>query len=140
MKKAVIFYQSKTGTTQNYAQEISSYLQTKQINTQCVPVNVYHENLLQDADYLLLGCWTKGLMVVLQKPDEIWSDFAKKLSVPVQTKVALFATYKIGTGSMFKNMGKHLKQYNPLKSPILKSRNGTLSEKDKEILDEFTSN
>ncbi len=137
MKKAVVFYQSKTGTTKNYAQEISAYLETRQLETLCLPVNEYQEYLIQDTDYLFLGCWTKGLMVILQKPDEIWNAFADSLPVPINTKVALFATYKIGTGSIFRNMGKHLKQYTPLKSPNLKSRNGKLSEADKVRINEF---
>ncbi len=140
MKKAIIFYQSKTGTTKNYAQEICLYLQTKQINTQCVSINEYHNNLLQDADYLLLGCWTKGLMIIFQKPDKIWSVFASGLSLPINTKIALFTTYKIRTGSMFKNMGKFLMQFNTTMTPNLKSRNGKLSEKDKLCIDEFISN
>ncbi|MBN2350698.1 MAG: flavodoxin family protein [Bacteroidales bacterium] len=140
MKKAIIFYQSKTGTTKKYAQEISAYLQAKQINTSSVPVGEYKENLLQDIDYILMGCWTKGLMVIFQKPDEIWSDFAKKIPVPEHTKLALFATYKIRTGSMFKNMAKHFNPAPNLSLPNLKSRNGKLSDKDKIILDEFVEN
>ncbi len=140
MKKAVIFYQSKTGTTENYAQEIGAYLQTKQIDTACVPVEAYREDLVQNADYLLTGCWTKGLMVILQKPDEIWSDFAQKLTLPEGAKVALFATYKIRTGSMFKNMAKHVNYAGNLSFPNLKSRKGKLSAKDKFVLDEFLNN
>ena len=140
MKKAIIFYQSKTGTTKNYAQEIGTYLQTKQIDTLCVPVEEYQENLLQNTDYLLMGCWTKGLMVLFQKPDEIWCDFAEKIAVPAHTKVALFATFKIRTGSMFKNMAKHFGHSGNLSHPNLKSRNGRLSEEDKVILDGFIEN
>lgn len=140
MKKAIIFYQSKTGTTKNYAQKIEEYLQSKQIETLCLPVKEYRESLLQNTDFLLLGCWTKGLMVVFQKPDEIWCDFAKKIVVPKSTKVALFATYKILTGSMFKKMAKCINHYNSLSFQSFKSRDGKLSEKDKIVLDEFIIN
>jgi hypothetical protein len=102
-----------------------------------MPIAEYREELMQHADYILAGCWTKGLFVVFQKPDEIWSDFAHKLPVPEGAKVALFATYKIRTGSMFKNMAKHVIHSNNLSFPNLKSRNGKLSEKDKIVLDEF---
>ena len=140
MKRAIIFYQSKTGTTKNYAQEIGSYLQTKQIDTSCVPVGEYHEGMLDNADYILTGCWTKGLMVIFQKPDEIWCDFAKKISVPAQVKVALFATFKIRTGSMFKNMAKHVNHTGNVSFPNLKSRDGKLSEEDKIMLEKFIEN
>lgn len=137
MKKAIIFYNSKTGTTKNYAQKIDEYLQTKQIETLCFPVKEYRDSLLENTDFLLLGCWTKGLMVIFQKPDKIWSDFAQKISVPKNTKVALFATFKIRTGSMFKNMAKDLNHAGNLSFPKIKSRDGKLSEKDKTVLDEF---
>jgi len=140
MKRAIIIYQSKTGTTKNYAQEIRAYMQEKQIETYCFPVENYREGILQDADYLLMGCWTKGLMVILQKPDEIWCDFVKKISVPAQTKVAFFATYKIRTGSMFKNMVKHFNQAKNSSFPNLKSRNGNISEIDRLVLNEFINN
>ena len=140
MKRAVIFYQSKTGTTKNYAQEIGAYLQTKKIDILCIPVAEYQENLLQDTDYILMGCWTKGLMVIFQKPDEIWSDFAKKITVPDRAKVALFATFKIRTGSMFKNMAKQFSSASNLSFPNLKSRNGKLSDEDKVILEKFIVN
>jgi len=139
MKKAIIFYQSKTGTTKNYAQEINAYLLSKQIETLWLNVEEYNDKFIENMDYLILGCWTKGLMVILQKPDEVWSDFVNKLSIPKNTKVALFATYKIRTGSMFKNMKKQFKEFNNIFIPNLKSRNGKLSEKDKIILNELVN-
>jgi flavodoxin len=137
MKRAIIIYQSKTGTTKKYAQEISAYIQGKQIKTFCLPVENYQEGMLQGADYLLLGCWTKGLMVIFQKPDKIWSDFAKNITISKNTKVALFATYKIRIGSMFKNMIKCVNHAENLSFMNIKSRNGELSVKDKTILREF---
>jgi flavodoxin len=140
MKRAIIIYQSKTGTTKNYAQEISAYIQEKQIETYCFPVENYREGMLQGADYLLLGCWTKGLMVIFQQPDKIWTDFAKSITVSNNTKVALFATYKILTGSMFKNMAKCINHHNSLPFQSFKSRNGKLSVTDKSLLSEFIGN
>ena len=137
MKRAIIFYQSKTGTTKHYAQEIGTYLQTKKIETLWFPVEEYHENLIENIDFLILGCWTKGLMVLLQKPDEIWNNFARKLPVSTNRKVALFATYKIRTGSMFKNMQKQMGQLSNFILPKLKSRNGKLSDEDKLVLNDF---
>ncbi len=140
MKRAIIIYQSKTGTTKKYAQEISAYMQEKQIATFCLPVDKFREGMLQGADYLLLGCWTKGLMVVFQKPDNDWRHFAQKTAVPQSAKVALFATYKIRTGSMFKNMAKCVNHNGSVPVPNLKSKDGKLSGKDKVTLDEFILN
>jgi len=139
MKKAAIIVNSKTGTTKKYAEEISKYLQSKGLDTQVTSIQAYSEDMLNSVDYVLFGCWTNGLMVILQHPDKIWVDFAAKLPSMPDVKVALFTTYKILTGSMFRNMYKHLKGKFETPSLELKSRNGSLSEKDKQALENFIS-
>jgi flavodoxin len=136
MKKAVIFYQSKTGTTKKYAKQIGNYLQGRQIEATCLPVNEFQGAIPENIDYIFMGCWTKGLMVLLQHPDEIWKKFAAKITIPSQSKLVLFATYKISTGSMFRKMKNQLRQKDRF-IPNLKSRNGQLSEKDKAVLKEL---
>jgi flavodoxin len=137
MKKAVIFYNSKHGTTKKYAEEIGVYLMQKGINTNIVSINEYSNALLSDADYLFLGCWTSGLFFFLQQPEKIWKEFAAKLPKPLYVKVALFTTYKVLVGSMFIGMRKELKTEMGTASTELKSRNGLLSQADKLILDNF---
>jgi flavodoxin len=139
MKTAAILYHSKTGTTKRYAEEISKYLQSKGLDTQVTSIQAYSEDMLNNVDYVLFGCWTNGLMVILQHPEKIWVDFAAKLPSMPDVKVALFTTYKILTGSMFRNMYKELKGNFAPPSLELKSRNGSLSEKDKQALENFIS-
>ncbi len=138
MKKAAIIYNSRTGITKKYAEQIGDYLRKKEIETKVLPTEEYSEKIIHEADYLFLGCWTNGLFFFLQHPDKTWKDFAASLPNPLKPKTALFTTYKLLTGSMFKNMSKHLNGslHNPL--PELKSRNGELSEENKKILDSFT--
>ena len=138
MKKAAIIYNSRTGITKKYAEEIGDYLSNKGLETNVLPIQQYDDAILDDIDYLLLGCWTNGLMFFLKHPDKEWKTFAAKLPNPLKPKTALFTTYKLLTGSMFRNMSKHLNDslHNPL--PELKSRNGELSEGNKKILDSFT--
>jgi len=135
MKTAVVIYHSKTGTTKKYAEEISKYLQTKGLDTQVTSIQAYSEDMLNNVDYVLFGCWTNGLMVIRQHPEKIWVDFAAKLPSMPGVKIALFTTYKILTGSMFRNMYKQLKDKFAAPSLELKSRNGFLSATDKEKLD-----
>ena len=137
MSKAVIIYHSKTGTTKKYADEIGKYLETKAIEVKISSVQAYNEEILENADYVLFGCWTSGLMIILQHPEDIWINFAAKLPSVPDAKLALFTTYKILTGSMFKNMHKHLQGKFANPSVALKSRNGMLSEKDKNTLKTF---
>ena len=135
MKTAVIIYHSKTGTTKIYAEEIASYLKSKGISIRTSSTQAFQENLLNDSDFVFLGCWTNGLMFILQHPDREWKDFAAKLPCMPSTKLIFFTTYKILTGSMFRNM------YHPVKEQFsepmleLKSRNGFLSATDKIKLD-----
>ena len=137
MKKAVIIYQSKTGTTMKYAEEMSAYLKTKGIDAQEYSIMQYREGVLDNADYVLLGCWTSGLMVILQHPEKKWGEFAKELPSMPEAKLALFTTYKILTGSMFRNMYKKLKGRFAHPALELKSWDGFLSEKNKQDLDQF---
>ena len=139
MKKAAIIYNSQTLTTKQYAEEIGAYLKQKGIMADILSIRDYNDEVLVDVDYLFLGCWTNGLMIFLQHPEKIWNDFAKRLPNDIKSKTALFTTYKMLTGTMFKNMRKHLKGRIDTCVTELKSRNGTLSESDKIVLDDFVS-
>ena len=139
MKTAVIVYNSKTGTTKKYAEEIASYLKSKGISIRISSIQAFQGNLLSDSDFVFLGSWTNGLMFILQHPDREWKDFAAKLPSMPDVKVVLFTTYKILTGSMFRNMVKHLKGKYPTPSLELKSRHGSISEEDKQAVDNFIS-
>ena len=135
MKTAVIFYHSKTGTTKKYAEEIARYLKSKGISTRISSIQAFQENLLRDCDYVFLGCWTNGLMFILQHPDREWKDFAATLPSMPSTKLIFFTTYKFLTGSMFRNMYHPIKEKFSEPSLVLKSRNGFLSATDKIKLD-----
>ena len=139
MKKAAIIVNSKTGTTRQYAEEINKYLKSKGLDTQVTSIQAYSQDMLNNVDYVLFGSWTNGLMVILQHPEKEWVNFAAKLPSKPDLKVALFTTYKILTGSMFRNMYKQLKGKFATPSLELKSRNGSLSEKDKQALENFIS-
>ena len=137
MKKAVIIYHSRTGTTKKYGEEIGDYLTSKGIEAQVTSTIVFRNEILEGADYIFFGCWTSGLMFILQKPEKAWVEFAERLPNKHEAKIALFTTYKILTGSMFRNMIRHLDgKYLP-PSLELKSRDGLLSAQNKQSLDQF---
>ena len=137
MKKAVIVYHSQTGITKKYAEEIGAYLKQKELEISILPIRDYKDGIIGAADYLLLGCWTSGLMIVLQHPEKVWKEFALRIPTGNKSKTALFTTYKLLTGSMFGKMRKHLKGRIDHCPTELKSRDGMLSEKDKVVLDHF---
>jgi flavodoxin len=137
MKKALIIYNSKTGTTKKFGEEIGNYLNSIKIESNVKSIFEYNEKDVKDADYILLGCWTSGLMLFLQHPQREWIEFAKKLPDLKGKKIGLFTTYKLRTGSMF---GKMKKQLNGIVSKIsveLKSRNGLLNESSEDYLLQF---
>ena len=137
MKKVAIIYNSKTGTTKKYAEEIGAYLKSKDLEVNTLSIQEYSAEMLDQVDYLLLGSWTNGLMFFFQRPDKVWNDFATKLPDSIKSKTALFTTYKILTGSMFNKMRKQLNGRIESCLTEMKSRNGMLSKPDKTILDNF---
>src|SRR5450759_2224537 len=109
MKKAVVVYRSHSGVTRRYGEAIATFLTAKSVGVQVVSVGECDMATLADADYLFLGCWTSGLFVVHQHPDEPWLAFVRDMpalpSAPdARPKVALFTTYKLRTGSQFPKM------------------------------------
>ena len=137
MKQAIIIYHSRTGTTKTYAEAIGEYLNRKGFETLVTSTIGFQEEMLNRADYIFFGCWTSGLMIMLQKPEKSWIEFAEKFPVNLDAKVALFTTYKVLTGSMFRNMYKELKGKFTPPALELKSRGPLLTEKNKRELDHF---
>ncbi len=137
MKNAAIIYNSKTGITKKYAEEIESDLKLKGLEVKILPIEEYTNEVLNDVDYLFLGCWTSGLMFFYQHPEKKWKDFAEKLPNPLKPKIAFFTTYKILTGSMFKKMHEQINVGMDSSITEFKSRNGKLSDSDKAVLVNF---
>ena len=111
----------------------------KGFETQVTSTKVFREEMLDGADYIFFGCWTSGWMIMMQKPEKSWVEFTETLPSKHDTKVALFTTYKILTGSMFRKMSKELKGKFMPPTLELKSRGQYLSEKNRRDLDRFIS-
>lgn len=139
MKKALIIYNSKTGTTKKFGYEIGNYLHTKNIDSKIIPMYDFDEKEVAKYDLILLGCWTSGLLICRQHPQQDWIDFSKNLPDLKNKKIGLFTTYKIATGTMFKKMKSHLKNKIEDISLELKSRNGMLNESNMTKLFNFTN-
>lgn len=90
-------------------------------------------------EYIFLGCWTKGLMVIAQHPDKTWKKFVKSVEIPKNSKICLFTTYKIATGTMFSQMRKSFNGLNHSSYLKIKSKNGSLSNENARLIDYYIS-
>ncbi len=139
MKKALIVYHSKHGKTKKFAEEIGVFLDEIGIKNDVISTGDVEENLVKEADTLLLGCWTSGLFLFAQHPEGAWKEFAKNLPDLKGKKVGLFTTYKLATGSMFRSMEKSLQGKVDKISLTIKSKKEELSVENKELLKDFIS-
>lgn len=137
MRKATIIYHSSTGTTEEYAHEIGGYLAQKGLETQIASITDFQDEMLTGAEFVFFGCWTSGLFIMAQKPELSWVEFARRIPSKLDAKIALFTTYKLLTGSMFRNMYKELDEKYPIPTLELKSRGPSLTEKNRIELDRF---
>jgi flavodoxin len=134
MKHALVIYNSKTGTTEQFAAEIGDLLSKSGIGSKITSIFKFNSDDLVGTDLVLIGCWTSGLMVILQHPERTWVEFAKTLPDLHGKKIVLFTTYAIATGSMFRNMRKHIRCQPSDIVLELKSRNGQLDARQRDLL------
>lgn len=140
MKKAMILYKSRTGITRRLAENIQKHIQELGVISDIKPIEEFKDSDIEGIDYLFLGCWTSGLMVIFQGPERSWVEFARQLPGLPGNRIILFTTYKLLTGTMFKNMQKHLNlNTETVQLPVIKSRNGKLTEEGQDLLNRILS-
>ena len=137
MTTAAIVYRSATGTTRRLAEEIGAHLESRGLAVTVQSVGECDPASLAGADTVLLGCWTSGLLVVAQHPDEPWLAFVRELPALDGVRVGLYTTYKLATGSMFSRMRAALGSKVGRVGLALKSRDGHLPRDGRAALDRF---
>lgn len=133
--KTSIIYNSHSGTTLAYAEEIGHFLSDNGIECRVSSIDDYDKDYLLSSDLVMLGCWTNGLMIFAQHPDRAWRKFAEEMPVIKNKTLALFTTYKIATGSMFRKMENILAGKSDPPKAILKSRSKQLTDKNRSTLE-----
>ncbi len=137
MKKALVIYHSKTGVTRSFGKEIHEFLVRNGLQSTFISINDFRSSDLENVGYLFLGCWTSGLFVILQHPEKAWVDFSKRLPDLSGKKIALFTTYTLASGSMFRGMRKRVLEHSGKTGIELKSRDGRLTESQKKGISGF---
>lgn len=135
--KALIVYNSKKGKTARYARAMAMYLWQKGFSISLCATDDYSEDKIEGCDLLVTGCWTSGWFVINQYPNKLWRNFAQKLPKHLPPYLILFTTYKIRTGSMFRNMRKCLSLKDVTLHETLQSKTGVLTDVEKKALDKY---
>jgi hypothetical protein len=135
MKKALIIVQNKNNTTRRFGEEITQFLLNRGLSAELIPINSFEPSKLEGTDYLLLSGSRDGFLFT--RTDSEWVSFVKKLPTLTGIKTALFATYKVFPGAMFRSMKKYLEEKTDNLSFTFKSNDGSLSVSDKLELNDF---
>jgi flavodoxin len=135
MKKALIIVENKNGTNKKFGEEIAKFLLNRGLSAELIPINSFEPKKLEGADYLLLSGWNNGIL--FSRTDNDWVTFVKRLPTLNGIKTALFATYKLFPGGMFRSMKKYLREKTDNLAFAFKSRDGSLSISDKLDLNDF---
>ena len=135
MKKALIIVQNKNNTTRKFGEEIAQFLLNRGLSAELIPINSFEPKKLEGADYLLLSGWKNGFL--FSRTDSEWISFVKRLPTLNGIKTALFATYKVFPGGIFRSMKKYLREKTDNLSFTFKSSDGSLSVSDKLELNDF---
>jgi flavodoxin len=135
MKKALVIVNNKNKTTQKFGEEIAEFLLNRGLSAELIPINSFEPKKLDGADYLLVSGWSNGIL--FSRTDNEWINFVKRLPTLNGIKTALFATYKIFPGGMFRRMKRYLKEKTDNLAFTFKSSDGSLSVSDKLDLNDF---
>ena len=135
--KTSIIYNSHSGTTKAYAEEIEEFLSDNGIDCRVSSIEDYDKEYLLLSDLVLLGCWTSGLMIFAQHPDRAWKQFVEEMPALRNKTLALFTTYKIATGSMFRKMEHLLAGKSDPPKALLKSKSEQLTDRNRSTLEDL---
>ena len=135
MKKALIIVRNNDNTTKKFGEEIAEFLLNRGLSAELIPINSFEPKKLDGADYLLVSGWSNGIL--FSRTDNEWINFVKRLPTLNGIKTALFATYKIFPGGIFRSMKKYLREKTDNLAFTFKSSDGSLSVSDKLDLNDF---
>ena len=95
---AVVIYESLTGNTAKAAKLIAEGLTARGLPTAAYPVDGINFQALSDAEVVIVGGWTDGLIFLGQKPGRAWRLSA--MPAIAGKKAVVFATYAVDPGKV----------------------------------------
>ena len=94
--RAVVIYESLTGNTRKTAGFIGRELVRAGVPATVCPITGIDYQALADADLVIVGTWTDGILVVGQRPGR--AGRIRKLPVMRGKRCAVYCTYAIDPG------------------------------------------
>jgi len=95
--KAVVIYESLTGNTRKAAGLIGEELERHGVATTVSPITGIDYQALEDADLVIVGSWTDGLIFFGQRPGR--AARLRKLPFVSGKRCVVFCTYAIDCGA-----------------------------------------
>ena len=96
--KAVVIFESLTGNTRKAAGFIAAELERGGVSTTVSSITAVDYQALAEADLVVIGTWTDGLVLFGQRPGR--SGRLKKLPYITGKKCAVYVTYAVDAGNV----------------------------------------
>jgi hypothetical protein len=100
--RAVVIYESLTGNTARAGRAIAARLTAEGVPTQAFPITKIDYQALSEADLVVVGSWTDGLVLVGQRPGRM----GRITSMPAMAgkKAVVYLTYAIDSGKALQKL------------------------------------
>jgi len=120
--RVAIVYDSATGTTKAAAEHMAEAVVSAGHECTAQSVEAADPEVVTAADAIVVGSWTTGLFVILQKPTEATMAFIDNLGHLDGKPAAVFTTYKLAVGGMLTKMASRMEARGANVTGLYKSR------------------
>lgn len=100
--RAIVIYESLTGNTAKAGQAIAAGLTAEGLPTRAFPITAIDYQALSQADLVIVGSWTDGLIVVGQKPGRLGR--IKAMPALAGKRAVVYLTYAIDAGKALQKL------------------------------------
>jgi hypothetical protein len=99
---AVVIYESLTGNTAKAGRAIAAALTAAGLPTEAFPITAIDYQALSDAELVIVGTWTDGLVVIGQKPGRLGR--IKAMPALAGKRAVVYLTYAIDPGKALQKL------------------------------------
>ena len=100
---AIVIYESLTGNTRKAAEAIAAELEAAGVPAVVSTITDIDYRALSEADLVVLGAWTDGLLFVGQRPGRA-GRLARLLPAMAGKRCVVFCTYAIDSGKVLEKL------------------------------------